>query len=159
MDKKFPYKSILVACSVNTARSPMAFAYLENFFNKHNIKVELASGGISSHARDGMLISMDAKLAMREIGIELSDTSVSVDLKKHPELIERADLILTLTEKHKREIYEFINHDNKVVFTLREFAGESGDINDPSMKELEGFRKARNEIIDCLKRGLNNYVF
>ena len=159
MKKFFPYKSILIICSVGTARSPMAVGFLRDFFSKKNVRIKVNSGGISSHARDGMLISMDAKLAMKEIGIELSDTSVSIDLKKYPELIKRADLILTLTEKHKSEIHEFINHDNESIITLREFAGDYGDIKDPSMKELEGFREARNEIIDCLKKGLNNYNF
>lgn len=159
MDKKFPYKSVLIVCSVNTARSRMAEGYLRDFFSRNNLEVEIMSAGVSPHARDGMLISMDAKLAMREIGIELSDTSLSVDLKKRPEIIERADLILTLTEKHKKEVHEFTNHVNKEIFTIKEFAGDSGDIDDPSMKELEGFRKARNEIIDCLDKGLKKYIF
>ena len=106
-----------------------------------------------------MLISMDAKLAMNEIGISLSDTSLSIDLKKRPELIEEADLILTLTEKHKKEIYDFVNKDNKVMYTIKEFGGANGDIDDPSMGELEGFRKARDEIIDYLMQGLKKYTF
>ncbi|MHA2123637.1 MAG: arsenate reductase/protein-tyrosine-phosphatase family protein [Promethearchaeota archaeon] len=102
---------------------------------------------------------MDAKLAMNEVGIKLSDTYLSSDLKKRPELIEKADLILTLTEKHKEEIFAFFDKDNKDIFTIKEFAGKVGDIKDPSMQELDGFRKARDEIIDCLENGLNKYSF
>ncbi|MFX1487856.1 MAG: hypothetical protein ACFFBI_01820, partial [Promethearchaeota archaeon] len=72
MKKKFPFKSILIVCSVNTARSRMAEGFLKDYFSRNNINIEVKSGGISSHARDGMLISMDAKLAMNEIGINLS---------------------------------------------------------------------------------------
>ena len=78
----FPFKNILIACSVNTARSPMAEGFLKNYFSKNNMEIKVFSGGIASHARDGMLISMDAKLAMEELGIKLSDTYVSIDLKK-----------------------------------------------------------------------------
>lgn len=159
MDKKFPYKSILVVCSVNTARSRMAEGFLKDFFSRHNLNVIVKSGGISSHARDGMLISMDAKLVMEEIGIKLLDNSVSIDLKKHPEFIIDVDLILTLTEKHKTELRNFINVNHKEIFTLKEFAGSSGDIKDPSMKEIEGFRIARDEILDSLLKGLNKYSF
>ena len=159
MQKKFPYKSILVVCSVNTARSPMVEGFLKDFILKNNLDVTVKSGGISSHARDGMLISMDANLAMKEIGIVLPEDSLSKDLKKYPELIEEADLILTLTETHKKEIHAFYDINSKEILTLREFAGEIGDIADPSMKELEGFRKARNEIYDCLKKGLQKYNF
>jgi protein-tyrosine-phosphatase len=152
--KNFPYKSVLVVCSVNTARSPMAVGYLKYFFDKNKIEASVNSGGISSHARDGMLISLDAKLAMEEEGISLPDKYVSIDLKKHTELINNADLILTLTSKHKNEILQYINGSQKDVFTLSEFAGELGDIADPSMKGLEGFRQARDQIKSFLLKGI-----
>ena len=106
-----------------------------------------------------MLISLDAKLAMEEVGIKLSDNYLSIDLKRHHKLFENADLILTLTEKHKNEVKKLINANNKEIFTLKEFAGFNGDIIDPSMKGIEGFRLARDEIIDCLMKGLNKYSF
>ncbi len=153
----FPYSKILIACSVNTARSPMAQGFLNDFFAYNHMNVEVYSGGISSNARDGMLISLDAKLVMKEIGICLSEDSLSIDLKKKPELIKQADLILTLTEKHKEEIFEFISSDGNNIFTLREFAGEKGDIEDPSMKGIEGFRKARDEIRYCIDQGMKRF--
>ncbi len=153
----FPYKSVLIVCSVNTARSRIAEGFLKDFFSKINLNVDVKSGGISSHARDGMTISMDAKLVMEEIGITLSENALSIDLKRHPNFIEDINLILTLTNKHKEEIRDFFNVDSKQILTIKEFAGENGDIEDPSMKELEGFRKARDEIIDCLMKGLNKY--
>ncbi len=158
MDKKFPFKSILVVCSVNTARSRIAEGFLRDFFSKFNSNVSVKSGGISSNARDGMMISLDARLVMEELGIKLSDNALSLDLKKHPEFIKEADLILTLTNQHKKEINEFFNVNSKKVLTIKEFGGGSGDIEDPSMKE-ELFRKVRDEIIDSLMKGLNKYEF
>ena len=152
--RNFPYKSVLVVCSVNTARSPMAVGYLKYFFDKNKIEATVNSGGISSHARDGMLISLDAKLAMDEEGIPLPENYVSIDLKKHPELINNADLILTLTSKHKKEILQYIDGNQKDIFTLSEFAGEQGDIEDPSMKGLEGFRHTRDQIKIFLVKGI-----
>ena len=159
MAKKFSYKSILVVCSVNTARSRLLEGFLKDLFVKKNMNVKVKSGGISSHARDGMLISMDAKLVMKEVGIILPEDALSKDLKKYPELIEEADLIITLTDKHKEEIRDFYDINSKEILTLKEFAGEKGDIADPSMKELERFRKTRNEIYNCLMKGLQNYKF
>lgn len=154
MIKYFPYKSILVACSVGVARSPMAVGFLKDFFSKRNLNIEVFSGGIASNARDGMLISIDAKLAMEELGIKLSDSAESFDLKKHKDLIKKAELILTLTNQHKQDLLKFQEIDNKEIYTLKEFAGESGDIEDPSMKGIEGFRLIRDEIKDCLMKGL-----
>ncbi|MBY9014532.1 MAG: hypothetical protein KGD68_02465 [Candidatus Lokiarchaeota archaeon] len=154
---RFPYTKILAVCSVNTARSRMSEGFLRDFFSRNAMNVSVSSGGIASNARDGMLISLDAKLVMKEIGIPLSDDSLSIDLKKHPELIQEADLILALTDKHKEEIYDHFELENKAIFTLREFAGKSGDIDDPSMKGLEGFRKARDEIINCINEGMKKF--
>ncbi len=156
-ENTFPYKNILIACSVNTARSPMAEGWLRDYFLKERLDISVFSGGIASHARDGMLISMDAKLAMEELGIRLSDTYVSIDLKKpeHRRHIEKADLILTLTEKHKEDVSNFNEAKGKTILTIKEYGGESGDIKDPSMKGLEGFRIARDEIVESLEKGLN----
>ena len=149
----FP-KKLLLVCSVSTARSKMAEGFFRDFFIRNEMDVSVSSGGIASNARDGMLISLDAKLVMKEIGIILSDNAVSIDLKKRPELIKQADLILTLTEKHKKEVLKYNNSSENKVQTLREFAGESGDIEDPSMKGVEGFRKSRDEINRCIFKGL-----
>ena len=157
MSKIFPYKSILIVCSVNSARSCMAEGFLREYFSKKELAIEVNSGGVASNARDGMLISVDAKDAMQEIGIKLSDTSKSVTLKKHRQIIKNADLILTLTKRHKEEIMKFEEANNKSILTIKEFAGESGDIEDPSMKGITGFRVARDVIIECLNRGLEKY--
>jgi protein-tyrosine-phosphatase len=157
LSMSFPYTNILVVCSVNTARSPMTVGFLKNYFKKKKMNVEVTSGGIASNARDGMLISLDAKLVMRELDIDLPDDSVSIDLKKRPELIKKADLVLTLTEDHKKDVLKYITLNDIKVLTLREFAGESGDIEDPSMKGFDGFRKTRNEIKYCIEKGLKRF--
>ena len=41
----------------------------------------------------------------------------------------------------------------KRVLTLRELAGETGDIEDPSMQPEDVFRHCRDQIVDCLERG------
>lgn len=158
MNINFPYKNILVVCSVNVARSKMAVGFLKDIFEKNNLDVQIYSGGIASNARDGMLISLDATLVMKEEGITLPEESLSIDLKKHPHLIDKSDLILTLTEKHKSEIIKFIKTNNKDVFTLKEFAGDYGDIEDPSMKGIDGFRKARDQIKENIMKGLKKYM-
>jgi len=158
MSKNFPYKNILAVCSVNVARSKMAVGFLKDFFSKYNLDVNVLSGGIASNARDGMLTSLDARLVMKEEGIDLPEEPLSIDLKKHPHLIHKSDLILTLTEKHKKEISKFIKNNNKEIFTLKEFAGDYGDIEDPSMKGIDGFRKVRDEIKENIMKGLKKYM-
>jgi protein-tyrosine-phosphatase len=157
MTDQFPYKAILIVCSVNTARSPMAEGYLRYVFEALALDIDLHSAGVASNARDGMLISLDARLVMQEEGIKLASDSRSIDLKRHPDLLKGIDLILTLTEKHKSQVLELEGDIDADIFTFREFAGETGDIKDPSMKETAGFRKAREEIKDCIIKGLQQW--
>jgi len=118
---------------------------LKSIIQKHAARVKVigcGGGGGNSVSR------------MKEIGIKLSETSESIDLKKHRDLIQNADLILTLTEKHKEDIMKFEEVNNKPVLTIKEFAGQSGDIEDPSMKGIEGFRLIRDEIKEYIMKGL-----
>jgi protein-tyrosine-phosphatase len=131
--------------------------YLKAIF-KDTIRIN--SCGVASNARDGMLISLDARLVMKEEGIILSENSKSRDLKKHIYLLKESDLVLTLTEDHKKIVKNLIKiHQFKgiEILTMREFAGRDGNIKDPSMKGIEGFRKARDEIKLCIKEGLKKY--
>lgn len=157
MTEQFPYKAILIVCSVNTARSPMAEGYFRHIFNELGLEIGLYSAGVASNARDGMLISLDAHLVMKEEGIILPSNSKSIDLKRHQNLLNGIDLVLTLTNKHKSQVLNLNGEINADIFTFREFAGESGDIKDPSMKGTVGFRKARNEIKHCIIKGLQHW--
>lgn len=157
MIEQFPYRAILIVCSVNTARSRMAEGYLNHIFNTLGLDVEIYSAGVASNARDGMLISLDAQLVMKEEGIELSSNSKSIDLKRHSKLLNKVDLILTLTTKHKTQVLDLNGELKPDIFTLREFAGKKGDIKDPSMKGTTGFRRARDEIKECIIKGLKQW--
>ena len=47
---------------------------------------------------------------------------------------------------------------DKPVMTVRELAGESGDIADPAMQDEDVFRRCRDEITRCLARGLERLL-
>jgi len=62
----------------------------------------VASGGIAPFARDGALVSLDARLVLRDEGIDLPADSVATDLKRNRHLITEADLILAMTDEQIR---------------------------------------------------------
>jgi protein-tyrosine-phosphatase len=116
--------------------------------------VTVGSGGIAPYARDGSLVSLDAKFVLREIGIPEPPKPGATDLKRNRHLLSEADVILVMTDQQRRMLADFEEAAGKPVLTLRELAGESGDIEDPSMKDEEVFRRCRDEIVECLERGL-----
>ena len=54
----------------------MAQVLLERMLARHGVDgaIRVRSGGIANYARDGMIASLDARLALREEGIQLART-------------------------------------------------------------------------------------
>lgn len=109
--------------------------------------VQVVSAGIAPYARDGALVSLDTRLALRDDDIHIGEEATSTDLKRHPELLEQADVVIAMTDQQKVDLLKlFPGADGKPVHTLREFAEEVGDIEDPYEKGDEKFTEVRVEI-------------
>jgi protein-tyrosine-phosphatase len=155
------HRTVLVVCHANTARSVMAQALLERLLaeRNHDNRVRVRSGGIASYARDGMIPSLDARLALRDEGIDLGEDAVtSTDLKRHRQLIADAHLIVTMTRQQKDLVEALPEARGRPVFTLRALAGEDGDIEDPAMQGEDVFRACRDEIKRCLGKALDRLL-
>jgi protein-tyrosine phosphatase len=155
-----PQRAVLIVCHANTSRSVMAHVLLEKMLSERGIRhVRVSSGGIAEFARDGMLPSLDARLVLKEENIDLAaDDFASIDLRRHRELMAGADLIVTMTGEQRERLKAFSEVDGKVVWTLRELAGESGDIADPASQGEEAFRAALREIKRCLEKSLDRLL-
>ena len=155
-----PSRRVLVVCHANTSRSIIAEKVLERLLAEHGLAgtVEVRSGGIAPYARDGSLVSLDARFVLREVGIDLPPDAGATDLKRQRHLLEEADVILVMTEEQRRMLAAFPEAAGKPVMTVRELAGESGDIADPAMQDEDVFRRCRDEITRCLARGLERLL-
>ena len=154
-------RTVLFVCHANTCRSVMAHVLLEKMLAARgtNGAVRVRSGGIANHARDGMIPSLDARIVLREEGIVLGeDTLTSTDLRRHRHLVGEADLILTMTGEQKQVVGAFDEARGRAVFTLREFAGDPGDIHDPFGQGEDRYRATRDEIKRCLERGVDRML-
>lgn len=154
-------KRVLVVCHANTARSVMAQKLIERLLAERGLRdrVEVSSAGVWMHARDGMIPSLDARLALKEVGIHLAeDAMASTALRDHPEVLARADLVVTMTAEQSALVHALANGASVDVVTLPQLAGESGDIADPAGQGEEAFRAARDEIMRCLAMGFDHLV-
>jgi protein-tyrosine-phosphatase len=152
--------TVLIVCHANTARSVMAQLLLERMLATRGITdVRVRSGGVANFARDGMIPSLDARLALRDEGIHLAeDALTSTAIALHPELVAAAQVILTMTREQKAIVEAFGPAAGKPVLTLRELAGESGDIADPAMQGEDVFRACRDEIKRCLEKAFDRLL-
>jgi protein-tyrosine-phosphatase len=142
-------RRVLIICAANTARSIMAEHMLRRELGRRGVDgvIEIRSAGIAPYARDGALVSLDTRMTLKSIGIAIGEEATSTDLKRHPELLEAADLVIAMTMQQERDLRErFPAAAARPVFTLRAFAGEAGDIDDPFEQGHEVFDICRDEI-------------
>ncbi len=84
---------ILFVCTGNICRSPMA----EGLLRKMRSDFSVSSAGVSS--MDGWNATPEAIEVMQDHGIDISEHSAR---QVREEMINDADLILTMTERHKK---------------------------------------------------------
>lgn len=138
--------NVLIVCTGNTCRSPMAAAYLKHHGPK---QWEVRSAGV--YAMDGASASANAKkvLEKNQISSEHASTSLSVaDIKW-------ADIILTMTESHKQAIAAVYPQALEKMYTLKESVNPESvdrDIVDPFGGSLQVYEQAYKEIADYLEK-------
>jgi protein-tyrosine phosphatase len=150
-------RTILIICHANTSRSAIAQALLRKMLAERGLadRYRIESGGVAPFARDGALVSLDARLVLRDEGIHLPADSVATDLKRNRHLIERADIILAMTAEQIRMLRDgWPEAAGTEIYTLREFAGGSGDIEDPAGQDESVFEACRDQIKACLERAM-----
>ncbi|WP_027415226.1 low molecular weight protein arginine phosphatase [Aneurinibacillus terranovensis] len=133
---------ILFVCTGNTCRSPMAEKLLQKMANDKGLDIEVQSAGL--FASQGFAASDHAVRVLRKKGIECTHASQPVT----PELLEWADIILTMTESHRHTLWQkYPQYENKV-YTLKEYTDLSPETNtrtaelDELYRELERKQEA-----------------
>ena len=117
--------------------------------------VSVSSGGIAPYARDTSLVSMDARLVLRDDAIEISPDATACDLKRHRDRLVHADVIVTMTAEQKGMLAAFPEADGKEILTLSEAAGEAGDVEDPARQDEDFYRACRDQIRRFLEKAID----
>lgn len=133
---------IIVLCTANTCRSPMAEAMLRK---KLGDKAEVISRGLMT---TGAGASEESVEIMREMGYDISE---HISRRITVDEIEKADLILTMTHNHKLILTNAVPEAKDKIFTLCEYAKKEGDIPDPYGLGIDEYRECAAKIKEAVE--------
>ncbi|MBN1890190.1 MAG: low molecular weight protein arginine phosphatase [Thermoflexales bacterium] len=143
-------KTILMVCTGNLCRSPMAEGLLQRKLARegHSTAFRAASAGV--WASDGSPPSTHAAQAVAELGVDIS-RHASRNLTEA--IVAEAALILTMTHSHAEAIrLEFPSYAHKV-YLLSEMSGVLYDVGDPIGQPLAEYRATAAEIERLIEQG------
>jgi protein-tyrosine-phosphatase len=107
---------VLIVCTGNTCRSPMAEAMLRDLAARSGKPLEIRSAGVAT--AEGLPISAHAAATLRKRNLELPGSSSVLTADE----VLWANLILTMTAGHKRAILERFPEALSKTYTLKEYA-------------------------------------
>jgi RpiB/LacA/LacB family sugar-phosphate isomerase len=147
-------KRILLVCTGNTCRSPMAKAIFTRLLQSRPAgaeEYEILSAGLSTI--DGLSPSPEAVTTMADEGINLTHhKSRQLDA----DLILNADYIFTMTGAQRDYLRDKFSKKVSVIHTINEFAGEGNkDIIDPLGWGLEAYQECATQLKELLPRVIN----
>ncbi len=138
---QFAKPVIVLVCTGNTCRSPMAATLLRDHVRRRHgdeNAIQVMSAGVA--ASPGGLASTQAVDVMCDRGLDLSE---HVSRPLDDALMNVADLVLTMTRGHRAAILAAWPDMHDRVFTLRR---DGGDISDPVGMSVDVYRACADQI-------------
>lgn len=142
--------TVLVVCTANICRSPMAAGLLAHAFAAQPEplrSLRVISAGVA--ARGGERVSENSVLALKKTGIDIS-AHRSQPLTQ--ETLDGAFAVICMTESHRAMIQLQADPAPKNLLLFREFMPQASDkeIGDPYGGSLRQYETARDEMVEAL---------
>ncbi len=136
--------NVLFVCTGNTCRSPMAAALFNKIAIEKNLDVRIESAGLFAEESEGA--STEAVISMKAYDIDLLGHHAQ---SINSELLDKSDLILTMTAAHKMLLSQYA--DDKT-YTLCEYVDEDGDIPDPFGGDVAEYEECAASLYHALEK-------
>jgi protein-tyrosine phosphatase len=140
---------IIVVCTANICRSPMAAALLQHALAGQPEplrSVKVISAGVA--ARGGEPVSENSVIALKKVGIDIASHRAQPLTQR---MLDEALAVLCMTESHRAMIEVQAEPVPKNIFLFREFMdGGEREIADPFGGPLSIYEAARDEMVEAV---------
>ena len=140
------FNKLIFVCTGNTCRSPMAEAIYKNLEKVSEMKV-ISRGLVVLFSEP---LNPKADIVLKKHDLELTN-HVSKGLKAVD--IDENTIILTMTAGQKKKVLE-LYPEIETIYTIKEFAGEIGDVVDPYGGTLMDYEECYIELGRLVKKTL-----
>jgi protein-tyrosine-phosphatase len=146
---------ILIVCTANICRSPMAAGLLQHFLAGQTgplKSLQVISAGIAARQDDP--ISDNAAVAMRKVGIDLSEHASQPVTQR---LLDEALVVLCMTESHRAMIQLQFDPVPRHLYLFRQFLPRPVDpeVDDPYGGPLSVYETCRDNLVEAVPSIVN----
>lgn len=146
---------IVFVCTGNTCRSPMAEGIAKKEAAAKGYDLEISSGGTNLDPLDSCSANLNAIVIMSGHGIKIADHKPQA---MSAEAAQNADLILTMTDSHKKNVLKLFPEAESYTFTLIEYVtGKPGNISDPWGMDLSEYAKTADQLDKLVPEALKKF--
>lgn len=148
-------KTILLVCTGNTCRSVMAQGILQEILREmaEDESLHVLSAGVAASL--GAEASEEAILILEERGIDIGrhrSRPVSEGL------LTRADVVLAMTGSQSQMMKRIYPRHAGKIYSLKEYVGEEGDIEDPIGMPVAAYRKTAQKMERLLLKAAKKFL-
>jgi protein-tyrosine phosphatase len=144
--------SVLIVCTANMCRSPMAEAILKQLVARRPDADQWHIESAGTWANYGSPATLFSQEVMRGMGMDISNHQSK---PVTTELLQHFDLILTMTEQHKEALTIEFNQYADRIYLLSEMIGLMESIPDPIGGQLADYQETARLLQKILTRGLD----
>ena len=148
-------KRVLIVCTGNICRSPMAWGLLRQRLAVDGLadQVSVTSAGV--YGVDGSGASPPGVEVLAERGIDISGHIAHTVTAQE---IAEADLVLVMEEGHRRTLFYSYPQYLTKVFLLSEMSGDYGDVKDPYRRPKAEYEICADRLEKLIDEGYDNIL-